>query len=120
MHEKHKKILHSVHTGTNLNKCHVTNMYPEGVCPPSSYVKMFFCFHSINFSIGIFCIFHCVSVESTSMFPSSGASPPDSTGAVPLDPAGGLPSSMRPLSLLMESCPPLRKFLVTPLMTNVR
>ena len=40
----------------------------------------------VYLSIGMFCIFHCVSVESTSTLMSS------ASGALHLDPTGGPPS----------------------------
>jgi len=69
-----------------------------GVSVAVSYLR-------VRFSPTLFCIFHCVSVESIYIFFSSfwGLRHQTPTGALPLDPAG-------------TSSYPISKFLATPLL----
>ena len=59
-----------------------------GVCPPIVIGKMFpqSYFRCVDFSIGMFCVFHCVSVKSTSIFVSSSRSSPGFCPWTPTDP----------------------------------
>jgi len=85
-----------VHAMRRISVYIIRGVARGGMGASSIVIGKFFPSHFVDFSIGMFCIFYCVSVESTSIFvsrfggfalrPHPGSAPGPRWGIPPLDP----------------------------------